>query len=79
MSSEMVLYILSASRKPVYTISLTFDCSANLNAVCALIIVRFEDGHEVLAAGHTIFGALRNLMSKSRTEPEYWQEWTKLD
>lgn len=79
MSSEMVLYILSAARKPVSTISLTYDCEARLNELCAMIEVFFQDGHESIGAGHTIFGALRNLMVNTRADSLYWQKWTELD
>ena len=53
----MVLYILSAARKPVSTISLTYDCEARLNELCAMIEVILLDGNEAIGAGHTIFGA----------------------
>ena len=79
MSSEMVLYILSAARKPVSTISLTYDCEARVNELCAMIEVLFQDGHEAIGAGHTIFGALRHLMVNTRADSLYWQKWNELD
>ena len=44
-----------------------------------MIEVLFQDGHEAIGAGHTIFGALRNLMVNTRADAAYWQKWTELD
>lgn len=79
MSSELVLYILSAAHKPVSTISMTYDCEARLNELCAMIEVLFQDGHEAFGAGRTILGALRNLMLNTRSDIDYWQKWAELD
>lgn len=78
MSSELVLYILSAARRPVSTVSLTYDCMAGVYEVCALIMVRFADGHEAMGKGCTIFGALRDLMVNTRGDAAYWQKWEAL-
>lgn len=78
MSSELVLYILSAARRPVSTVCLTYDCTAGVYEVCALITVRFLDGHETMGKGCTIFGALHDLMVSSRGDAAYWQKWAEL-
>lgn len=79
MSSELVFYILSAARLPVHAVSLTYDCDAGLYDVCTRLVVRFQDGHENEGRGCSIFGALRNLMTATRTDPDYWREWKRLN
>ncbi|CAB1248053.1 conserved protein of unknown function [Ruminococcaceae bacterium BL-6] len=78
MSSELVLYVVSACRRRVREVLLSYLCGEPVTGCGVRLIVCFEDGTVAEGAGHTIFGALNDLMTVSRTMPDYFGDWPAL-
>lgn len=78
MSSELVLYVLSACRRRVREILLSYNCDAPVAVGDVRLIVCFEDGTTAEGRGRTIFGALRCLIRESGTMPDYFGSWSAL-
>ncbi len=79
MSSELVIYIVSAALRPISAVAMLYDCKAHVHDKCVLITAQFDDGKLIQGVGCTIFGALHDLMVESKNHPEYFGQWSKLD
>ncbi len=79
MSSEIVLYIMTAAVNPISAVTMLYDCAAPIGGKCVLLTAAFKDGTKIQGIGCTIFGALHDLIVESKKYPNYFGQWSKLN